>query len=312
MSRVRVLAVALTAVAALVTGCGYDATPLPEPGAGSSTAPAPSASPPVDCDDATRSYPPSDDRGAALQRLTNRDRLVVGVSGDTYKMGFTDPTDATLKGFDIEFARAVAKALGVTLDLRVISAAQRIPMLESGEIDMVARNMTMNCARWDQVAFSAVYYNATQKVLVGTDDAATYAGPASLAGKRVCAPTATTSVANIKQIEPDVIPVEAANHTGCLIKFQNSEVDAITGDDTVLAGLAAQDPYTAVPQQEKLTDEPYGLAFNKEDVALVQFANSVLDQMRADGRWKAIYDEWLKPTLRVDATPPTPQYGRSR
>lgn len=309
MNRTRVLVAALAATAALLAACGYDATPLPEPAESAPSSP-PAAATPVECDNATQSYAASGDKSAALGQLINKGRLVVGVSGDTYKMGFTDPTDGQLKGFDIAFAQAIAKALGVALDLRVISAAQRIEMLDNGQIDMVARNMTVNCDRWTQVAFSAVYYNATQKVLVGADDAADYSGPASLAGKRVCAPRSTTSVANIKKIEPDVIAVEAANHTGCLIKFQNSEVDAITGDDTVLAGLAAQDPYTAVPQQEKLTDEPYGLAFNKDDVALVRFANSVLDQMRADGRWKSIYDEWLKPTLTVDATPPAPQYGR--
>ncbi|MBM0127691.1 glutamate ABC transporter substrate-binding protein [Pimelobacter simplex] len=307
--RIRVLTVTLTATAALLAACGYDATPLPEPQEAAASS-APPAATPVECDNATQSYSPANDKAAALKQLINKGRLVVGVSGDTYKMGFTDPTDGELKGFDVAFAQEIATALGVDLELRVILASDRIKMLDEGQIDMVARNMTVNCDRWTQVAFSSVYYNATQKVLVGTDEAAKYTGPASLAGKRVCAPTATTSVANIKKIEPDVIAVEAANHTGCLIKFQNSEVDAITGDDTVLAGLAAQDPYTAVPQQEKLTDEPYGLAFNKDDVALVKFANSVLDQMRADGRWAGIYDEWLKPTLKVDATPPAPVYGR--
>ncbi|MBM7519463.1 glutamate ABC transporter substrate-binding protein [Nocardioides nitrophenolicus] len=307
--RIRVLAVTLTATAALLAGCGYDATPLPK--AENSTPAAPgAAATPVECTNPTQSYDPSGDKAAAVKQLTNKGRLVVGVSGDTYKMGFTDPTDGKLKGFDIAFAEEIGKALGVPVEYRVIQASDRITMLDDGRIDMVARNMTVNCDRWTQVAFSAVYYNATQKVLVGSDEADTYTGPADLAGKRVCAPASTTSVANIKKIEPDVVAVEAGTHTGCLIKFQNSEVDAITGDDTVLAGLAAQDPYTAVPQQEKLTDEPYGLAFNKGDVALVRFVNSVLDQMRANGRWTEIYDQWLKPTLTVDATPPTPVYGR--
>lgn len=306
---IRVLAVTLTATAALLASCGYDATPLPKADKSPEASPAPAATP-VECDNATQSYAPSDDRAAALKQLINKERLIVGVSGDTYKMGFTDPTDGELKGFDIAFAEEIGKALGVPVEYRVIQASDRIKMLDTGQIDMVARNMTVNCERWTQVAFSAVYYNATQKVLVDTDEADKYTGPASLAGKRVCAPASTTSVANIKKIEPDVIAVEAANHTGCLIKFQNSEVDAITGDDTVLAGLAAQDPYTAVPQQEKLTDEPYGLAFNKGDKDLVEFVNSVLDQMRADGRWTAIYNEWLKPTLKVEATPPQPAYGR--
>ena len=57
----------------------------------------------------------------------------------------------------------------------------------------------------------------------------------------------------------------ATTHTGCLIKFQNDEVDAITGDDTVLAGLAAQDPYAVVPEQIPLNPEPYGVGVNIED-----------------------------------------------
>ncbi|MFC7500827.1 transporter substrate-binding domain-containing protein, partial [Nocardioides sp. GCM10030258] len=178
----------------------------------------------------------------------NRGRLVVGVSADTFQLGFTDPLDGDLKGFDIDFAKAVADALDVTLQLRVVTALQRIPLLESGDIDMVARNMTVNCTRWTQVAFSAVYYNATQKVLVRSDDVGAYekSGVASLKGKSVCAPAGSTSIDNITE-KADVNVVAAANHTGCLIKFQNGEVDAITGDDTVLAGLAAQDPYAVVP-----------------------------------------------------------------
>ncbi|MBS4751473.1 glutamate ABC transporter substrate-binding protein [Nocardioides sp. zg-ZUI104] len=304
------LGVLLSGVLALGTlaSCGYDDTPLPDkPEAASSSAPPASQ---VECDDPTKSFAPSDDAAAARAQLGDRGRLVVGVSGDTYQLGFTDPADSRLKGFDIDVAREVADALGVSLQLRVISAGERIGLLESGEIDMVARNMTMNCARWQEVSFSTVYYNATQKVLVRSDAATSYAGPQSLAGKKVCAPAGTTSIANIADIEPEVKPVPANNHTGCLIKFQRGEVDAITGDDTVLAGLVAQDPYAVVPEQKKLTDEPYGLAVARENRALAAFINNVLDRMRGDGTWRRLYGTWLKPYLKVDAAPPKPVYGR--
>lgn len=303
----RKCAVPLAALLVLA-GCGYDATTVPKPEAVESTPAAPTT--PVKCDNATESYAPSDNRGAAVANLANKGRLVVGVSGDTLRLGSRNPETGKIEGFDIAFAQRVAQELNVPLVVRVISAADRIPLLEKGEIDMVARNMTVNCARWQQIAFSAVYYNATQKVLVRADVEKDYKGPKSLSGKRVCAPTGSTSVDNIKEIQPDVVAVPAANHTGCLVKFQNGDVDAITGDDTVLAGLAAQDPYAVVPQQAKLTDEPYGLAVNKGDVALARFINSVLEEMRNDGSWTAVYNEWLKPYLIVDATQPTPVYGR--
>ncbi|HVK27482.1 MAG TPA: glutamate ABC transporter substrate-binding protein [Nocardioides sp.] len=314
----RKLATTLTAALLLLGACGYDETVVPEPKAAESTPAA--GTKPVQCDNPTQSYAPSTDRGAARAQLLNKDRLVVGVSADTFQMGWANPfKNSEIQGFDIDVAQAIADALDVDLQLRVISAAERPTLLgapsdgkkHEQEIDLVARNYTMNCTRWSQIGFSAVYYNATQKVLVREDDVDAFEtkGLKSLSGKRVCAPAGSTSIDNIKKIQPDVETVPAANHTGCLVKFQQGEVDAITGDDTVLAGLAAQDPYAKVPEQEKLTDEPYGIGANKDDVDLIRFVNSVLEERRSNGDWQASYNTWLK-TYLGDATPPTPQYGR--
>ena len=287
----------------LLASCGYDATEVPKAdqteessgGGGGSTAP--------ECDNATQSYAPSNDAAAARRELANNGRLVVGVSADTLKLGSANPfKNSQIEGFDIDVANAIAEALGVKVQLRVINAAQRIPLLESGEIDIVARNFTINCARWEEIAFSGVYYNATQKVLVRKDaegEWEKYAGPKDLAGLRVCAPAGSTSIANITRIEPDAIAVAAANHTGCLTKFQNSEVEAITGDDTVLAGLAAQDPYAVVPEQEKLTDEPYGIGLPKDDKALRDKVNDILETALEDGRPFSCYHRIIDRNIGV-------------
>ncbi len=317
-TRQRCLAATVAAAVVLLGACGYDETVVPEPKAVESTPAA--GTKPVQCDNPTQSYEASNDRAAARAQLLDKDRLVVGVSADTYQMGWANPfKDSQIQGFDIDVAQAIADALGVPLQVRVISAADRPRLLgatidgtkQRQEIDLVARNYTMNCTRWSQIGFSAVYYNATQKVLVRKDDEESFEdqGVKSLSGKKVCAPTGSTSIDNIKKIQPDVETVAAANHTGCLVKFQQGEVDAITGDDTVLAGLAAQDEYAVVPEQEKLTDEPYGIGANKDDVDLIRFINSVLEERRRNGDWQASYDTWLKPYLG-DARPPTPQYGR--
>jgi polar amino acid transport system substrate-binding protein len=174
---------------------------------------------------------------------------------------------------------------------------------------MVARNMTITCDRWTQVGFSTEYYAAGQKILVRRGAKATTL--ADLAGQRVCAPKGTSSMTNLMKLQPKAIAVGSDNHTGCLALFQNGEVDAITGDDTVLAGLAAQDPYAVVPDQKAFTAEPYGLAFNKADVDLTRFANGVLAGMRGDGQWKSIYDRWLAEALGPAPAPPKAVYGRS-
>jgi polar amino acid transport system substrate-binding protein len=170
--------------------------------------------------------------------------------------------------------------------------------------------MTITCDRWKDVAFSAEYYRAGQKILVRKDLAQQVDGPEDLDGLRVCAPDGTTSLQNLVDQAPKAKVVVAVNHTECLARLQAGEADAITGDDTVLAGLAAQDPYAVVPDQDAFTAEPYGIAVNEDNKDLVQFINAVLEEMDDDGDWQDSYDKWLGPTLGKGTGQPRPVYGR--
>jgi len=314
------LAGALVAVL-LLAGCtagAYSDTvvPTPEPATtdGSTSGQATQA---PQCTDPLASFAPPDalpapgsmPAGSTMAEIESRGRLVVGVSADSLLLGARNPVSGQIEGFDIDMARRVSAAIfgdPDKIELRVITAAQRIPLLQDGEVDLVARNMTITCERWEQVAFSAEYYLSGQKVLVPLGSAATSLD--DLAGQRVCAPAGSTSLAKLDDF-PDVIPVSGTTHTDCLAKFQQGEVDAITGDDTVLAGLAAQDPYAEVVG-EAFTEEPYGLAMNRDAVDLVGFVNGVLATTIADGSWATSYERWLEPSLGPAPTPPTPVYGR--
>ena len=96
-------------------------------------------------------------------------------------------------------------------------------------------------------------------------------------------------------------PGPGADWTDCLVLLQQGEVDAISTDDTILAGLAAQDPCTKIvgPASPR---EPYGLAISKQHPDFVQFVNAVLQQMRTDGQWAASYAHWVG--TPVPAPPP--------
>lgn len=311
---------AVPLAAALLAACGgYEPTAVPEPPEPAASSASPAAEAPR-CADPLRSYAPTGPLPAAsaipadstMGEIRQRGQLIAGVSADTLLMGARNPLTGRIEGFDIDLVKQVAKALfgdENSYQLRVITAADRIPLLEAGEVDIVVRNFTINCERWEQIAFSAVYYTSGQQLLVRRDQAARVDGPEDLGGVRVCAPTGSTSLANIRAKAPDAVVVEAANHTGCLVKFQEGDVDAITGDDTVLAGLAAQDPY-AVVVGERFSEEPYGIGVNADDVDLVRFVNAVLERMRVDGAWEASYRTWLQPTLGRSPGQPQPRYGR--
>jgi polar amino acid transport system substrate-binding protein len=312
--------VALAALGAL-SACSsvtYEPTAVPTK-APTTSSPAPAVTPQA-CDNATQSYNPlpslpsrADITDPRMRDILTRGYLRVGVSADTYLFGANDPSTGRLQGFDIDMAHAMAKAIfgdPNKVQLRVITAADRIPLLQAGELDLVARNMSMTCDRWTKIGFSAEYYRSGQKVLVGRNlPNATTLSLQDLKGKRVCAPTGTTSLTKLQQVQGPVV-VTAPTHTACLVLFQQGKADAITGDDTVLAGLAAQDPNTVVTKAPAITVEPYGLGMNKDDVYLARYVNRVIADLEASGEWTTMYDRWLRGPLGPAPKPPTPVYGR--
>jgi polar amino acid transport system substrate-binding protein len=318
------LAIAAAASITALSACtlfSYSPTPLPSQPPTSQPTSSASTSKPTNCANPLSSYEPSGPlptpetlpNGSTMAKIKKRGRLVAGVSADTYLLGSRNPFTGEIEGFDIDMVKAVAKAIFGDEDryqLKVITAAQRIPALEKGDVDIVARNMTINCDRWKQIAFSTEYYRSGQKILVRKGSKAN--SLSDLAGQKVCAPIGTSSMDNLIKEAPKAIPVGADTHTGCLVLFQEGQVAAITGDDTVLAGLAAQDPYAVVPDQRSFTEEPYGLAFNEKDVDFVRFVNARLDEMRDNGEWTRIYNRWLRDALGPAPNPPKAVYGRTR
>jgi polar amino acid transport system substrate-binding protein len=313
-------AVALLALAACGSG-DYAATEIPpKPAAPTSTAPPPAG--PTCTNNGTnelRSYAPDPalpppgqmPAGSKMAEIWTRKRLRAGISADSLNLGSRNPITGAIEGFDIDMVREVARAIfgdPNKIELVVISSPQRIPVLQNkaSNIDIVARNMTINCARWQQIAFSAEYYRSGQKTLLQRDSSATSLN--DLDGKTICAPAGSTSLDNLKKYTK-ITPITADTDTGCLVLFQQGKAYGITGDDTVLAGEAAQDPYAKIIT-ERISNEPYGLGMSKDDKDFVRFVNGVLAQMKADGRWKASYNKWLAPTLGPAPTPPVALYGR--
>ncbi|PWD51742.1 transporter substrate-binding protein [Serinibacter arcticus] len=268
------------------------------------------------CSDATTSYTPSAlpeagafEPGSTMAEIYDRGALVAGISADTLLMGSRNPLTGEIEGFDVDVLRDISTAIFGTPDrvqFRVITSGERMGVLENEEVDVVARTFSMTCTRWETIAFSAEYYGAGQKVLVSAESTAT--GLDDLDGERVCAPAGTTTLTRLETYTGiEVVP--ARTHTACLALFQQAQVDAITGDDTILAGFAAQDPYAKVIG-EAISEEPYGVGIPAGNTDMAAFVNAVLEQRVADGRWQASYDRWLG-VLGDDVAAPTPVYGRS-
>ena len=267
------------------------------------------------CGDPTASYRPGGPPSAsdpALADIRKRGLLRVGVDQNTYKFGFRDAETGQLEGFSLDVAREIAKTIfgdPNKIQLQVVTSAKRIDALKNDEVDLVVHSMTTNCERWRDIDFSTVYYLAGQKVLVRKK--AEYKGLQSLAGKRVCAAEGSTSLArivNLPNLDPKPVGVQVSGWTDCLVMMQQNQVDAVSTDDTILAGLAAQDPSVFVPKQDPIAAEPYAIGVAKGHVGLVRYVNAVLQQMRDNGRWMDIYNLWMGPLLGTVSGPPPALY----
>jgi polar amino acid transport system substrate-binding protein len=251
--------------------------------------------------------PPQVTPGSFMATIRKRGYLIAGVDQSTYHFGYLNPLDGQIEGFDIDMVRAVAQAIfgdPGKVEYKAISDDQRIPDILNGSVDIVADTMTITCDRLRQVDFSSVYFVAHQRVLIPNNSPAT-AGLASLGGQKVCATKGSDSVSTIADYPSRPRVVQVQFWTDCLVLLQQDQVAAVSTDDAILYGLAAQDPFTKVVGPE-LTDEPYGMAISRQHPDFVRFVNAVLARERSDGAWAASYHRWVGPQ---DAVPPPARYA---
>jgi polar amino acid transport system substrate-binding protein len=253
--------------------------------------------------------------GSTMAAIVKRGYLRVGVDQTIDLSSYRNPLTGQLEGFDISVAQQVAQAIfgkpdgnpDEHIQFKAITSAQRIPVIQKGQVDIVVDSMTITCARQKYVDFSTDYFNAGQELLVPKDSPVT--GRSDLRGKKVCADAGTTSIQQIQAMGAHPVPVAANNWTDCLVMLEQNQIAAISTDNSVLAGLAAQDPQTRL-LGPTFTVEQHGIAISKNAPDLVRFVNAVLERMRTDGTWTRLYQQWFVPRLGTTVpAPPAPKYA---
>lgn len=248
-------------------------------------------------------------QGSYMAQILARGHLRVGVDDNTYLWGYRDPATGQLTGFDVDMLQQVSQAIFGSpghITYVIVPNADREQYVQQGKVDILAETMTITCDREKDVDFSTVYYDAGQSILVPTNSDIT--GKQDLTGKRVCAPAKSTSLQNLANLKEHIQLWAAASNTDCLVMLQQGQVDAVSTDDTILQGLAAQDPNTKLVGGT-FSNEPYGMAISKAHPDFTSFVNGVLAQVRADGTWASIYDANLSAATGTPApVPPTANY----
>ena len=239
-----------------------------------------------------------DDSIAAIEA---RGKLIAGVKFDTPPFGFLDESNQPV-GFDIDLVREIGKHLGVPVELVAVTSPTRIPMLVSGNVDLVAASMTRTPEREQAIDFSITYYTGAQSLLVPSSSKIT--GVQDLAGKPVAVQQGTTLEKNLAAAAPKAEIVAFKDYNSAWLALRQGRVDALTGSLNILQGFAKDNPGFKIAGSP-FSVEPFGIGMRKGATSLREAVNLTLHDLWTSGAYTALYRKWFgsDPTTPIETAP---------
>ncbi len=234
-----------------------------------------------------------DETKSQLSEIKKRGELIVGVKFDSKPFGFVE--NGKLQGYDVDIAHLMAKRiLGNERLVRFVevSPSNRISKLNSGEVDMVVATMTITPQRLEVVDFSLPYYYTGQAIMIRKGTSIKKVG--DLNGRRVIIVLGTTSEKNLRYFAPEARLQGYKSYQEAFAGFQNNKAEAMTSDDSILAGFVLDHPeFMMLPQ--RYSQDGYGIAFRKgeESQSLRNEVNLAIGELRQKGRLNQLKMQWM-------------------
>ena len=244
---------------------------------------------------------------SSMARLHDAGTIRIGTKFDQPLFGLKNPVSQRPEGFDVEIGKLIAASLGIPADkiewVETVSA-NREPFLQQGRVDAVIATYTINDKRKQVIDYAGPYYIAGQSLMVPAGNPDSIGGPDDLAGKNVCAVEGSASSANIRELVPTTHVVLFDSYSKCADALKNGQVEAVTTDNTILAGLRSLDPAAFELVDTTFTKEPYGIGIAKGHNDLVTFIDQTLQRSFGNGEWAKAWDETAGKILGPAPAPP--------
>ncbi|WP_118985176.1 ABC transporter substrate-binding protein [Photorhabdus sp. CRCIA-P01] len=213
--------------------------------------------------------------------------------------GFIDPQTKKLAGYDVDIANAIANDLGVKLELRPTNPANRLPLLASKKVDLIAANFTVTNERAKQVDFSIPYFATGQKFIARKG---VLKSPEDIKNLRIGADKGTVQEITLREHYPTAKVISYDDTPLAFAALRNGNVQAITQDDAKLVGLLANVPAAQKAEFEispfSITREYQAVAAAKGQERLVEAVNQTLLKLEKEGEAAEIYNRWFGPETK--------------
>ena len=200
-------------------------------------------------------------------------------------------TDMSLHGYDVDFANAVAKSLGVKAKLVPVTGQNRIPALQSHKVDILL-SVGHSAEREKVIDFTAAY--APYYIAVLGPRSLKVGSAADLAGKTVAVNRGTLEDSSLTEAAPPTTDIRRFdNYNGVISAFLAGQVQLITVGNDVGSAVLARRPALEPEQKFQLLSSPDHVALNKDEPALRQALDDIIGGLKADGTLSRLSMQWL-------------------
>lgn len=231
--------------------------------------------------------------GNSKEAADGEKELVIGVDDKFAPMGFRDEANE-LTGFDIDYAKAAAKHMGMKAKFQPIDWKAKETELASGRIDLIWNGYTITDDRKKKVLFTKPYLSNAQVVAVLKDSDIASLG--DLEGK-IVGLQALSSAADALEANPIADKVknktEFADNVLALSDLKSKRVEAVIIDEVVIDYYMSKEEGTFKVLDETLAPEEYGVGVKKGNEDLLKKLQDALDTMNEDGTAAQISETWF-------------------
>ena len=246
--------------------------------------------------------------GGDESSIVGKDTLVIGVKPDQPGLG-VKKREGVYEGFDVDVAKAIAARVAKGATVRFVDApsAKRESLLESRQVDFIVASYSITPERKTKVAFAGPYYVAHQDILVRRDETG-IRNVRDLRGRSLCKVAGSTSWRRVQ--EERGVPVrlvDGESYSDCIAKLRNGQVDAVSTDDLILAGFAAEQGNAFKIVNARFTDERYGIGIHKSDIEGCEAINKAITALYQDGTIPKLLKKWFDGT-GLELTDTVPQF----
>ncbi|MFT5710728.1 MAG: polar amino acid transport system substrate-binding protein [Halioglobus sp.] len=244
----------------------------------------------------TTLFSPVSVAGDTLQRVVDFKVLNVGMSGKQPPMNVVNK-DGQLMGFDVDLARALATAMKVKLEIKIMPFGELEDALQNEKIDMIISGMGITPERTERASFVGPYMLSGKSLLTKDSVLANAEDSAQFNRKdlKLVALENSTSSSFIRSVTPESTLIEVEDYKTGVAMVISGEVDGMVADMLACVLAVMQHPDAGLRTLSRpITIEPIGIAISKDDPQFLNLVENYLNSYEKMGVLTKLRKKWLE------------------